>query len=166
MVPAEENAATIRLGIEQMFNQGNLAMAETRFAEDIVLHSPAQDEPMRGRETLKDFIRKLRTAFPDLHMTVEDCIAHGDRVVTRCITRGTQRGDYFGTPPTNRRVAITEVQIYRIEDGQIVEMWLVFNVLGVLQQLGMIPAGGFPAPLLALLAWFQRRGVRKAAGRR
>ena len=162
----EENAATIRQGIEEMFNRGDLAIADVRFAEDIILHSPAQDTPMRGRETLKGFIRRLRTAFPDMHVTIEDTIAVGERVVTRCTTRGTHRGDYFGTPPTNRRVAISEVQIYRVVDGQIVEMWLVFNVLGVLQQMGMIPAGGFPAPLLAILAWFQRRGARRAAGRR
>lgn len=161
----EENASTIREGIEAMFNRGDFAVADVRFADEIVLHSPAQDEPMRGRETLKGFIRTLRAAFPDLQVTVEDTIAQGDRVVTRCTTRGTHRGDYFGTPPTNRRVAISEVQIYRVVDGQIVEMWLVFNVLGVLQQMGMIPAGGFPAPLLALLAWFQRRGARKAVGR-
>ena len=81
-------------------------MAETHFAPDIILHSPAQDAPMRGRETMKGFIRKLRIAFPDLQVTVEDTIVEGDRVVTRCTTRGTQRGDYFGTPPTNRQVTI------------------------------------------------------------
>ncbi len=162
---AEENAAAIREGIEAMFNRGDLALADIRFAEDIVLHSPAQEAPMRGRETLKGFIRALRAAFPDLQVTVEETIAQGDRVVTRCTTRGTHRGDYFGTPPTHRRVAIGEVQIYRVADGRIVEMWLVFNVLGVLQQMGMIPAGGFPKPLLALLAWSQRRGARRAAGR-
>ena len=163
---AEVNAGYIRHGIEEIFNKGNLAVADERFADDIVLHSPAQAEPMRGRETLKEFVVKLRRAFPDLRITVEDCVAAGDRVVTRCTTRGTQTGDYFGVPPTNRAVTMSEVQIYRVIDGKIVELWLEFNVLGVLQQLGMIPAGGFPPPLMALLAWRQRRGARKAAPRR
>lgn len=159
---AEENAGYIRHGIAEMFNKGNLAVGDVRFADDILLHSPASEQPLRGRETVKGFIRQIRSAFPDLNVTVEDLIASGDRVVTRCTTRGTQRGDYFGTPPTNRRVEISEVQIYRIVDGQIQELWLVFNVLGVLQQLGMIPARGFPKPLLQILASVQRRKVSGA----
>jgi steroid delta-isomerase-like uncharacterized protein len=158
---AEENAAYIRHGIEEIFNRRNMTIADERFAEDIVLHSPAQDEPLRGRETLKEFIGKLHTAFPDMHVTLEDLVTAGDRVVTRCTTRGTQDGEYFGTPATGNSVIVNEVQIYRVVDGKIVELWLVFNVLGVLQQLGVIPAKGLPRPLLELICWGQRRASRK-----
>jgi len=157
----EENAGYIRHGIEEIFNRRNFAVADERFADDVVLHSPAQDEPVKGRENLKGFIRKIHTAFSDLHVTVEDLVAAGDRVVTRCTTRGTHDGDYFGTPPTGHPVTVSEVQIYRVVDGRIVELWLVFNVLGVLQQIRLIPAGGLPLALLRVLCWVQRRSTKK-----
>ncbi len=161
MSTSEENAGYIRHGIEEIFNRRNMAIADERFADGIVLHSPSQREPMQGRAILKGFIQKLHTAFPDMHVTVDDLVAAGDRVVTRCTTRGTQDGDYFGTPPTGNSVTVSEVQIYRVVDGQIVELWLVFNVLDVLQQLGVIPPNGLPRPLLELICWGQRRGSRK-----
>ena len=161
MSTTEENAGYIRHGIEEIFNRRNMAVADERFAEDIVLHSPAQREPMRGRATLKGFIGKLHTAFPDMRVTLEDLVAAGDRVVTRCTTRGTQDGDYFGTPPTGNPVTMSEVQIYRVVDGRIVELWLFFNVLDVLVQLGVIPPKGLPRPVLELICWGQRRASRK-----
>jgi len=161
----EENAGYIRHGIEEIFNRRNMAVADQRFADDIVLHSPAQDEPVRGRENLKSFIRQLHTAFPDMHVTVEDLVAAGDRVVTRCTTRGTQDGEYFGTPPTGHAVTVNEVQIYRVVDGRIVELWLVFNVLGVLQQLRLIPPKGLPRPVMEVMCWVQRRATAKKRAR-
>ena len=151
------NAEYIRHGIEHLFNRGDLTVADERFAADILLHSPASEEPVRGRDAVVDFIVKLRVAFPDLHMVIEDLVAADDRIVTRCTTRGTHLGDYFGVPPTGHQVEITEVQIFRIEDTRIEELWLVFDVLGVLQQLHMIPAGGLPGPAMAGLAWVHRR---------
>ncbi len=157
----EENAAYIRHGIEEMFNHGRFAVADERFADRIALHSPASEEPVVGRAEVVGFIRKLRTAFPDLHIVIEDLIADGDRVVTRCTTTGTHLGDYFGVPPTSRRVRMAEVQIFRVEDTRIQELWLTFNVLGVLQQMGMVPAGGLPPPVMKVLAYVQRQLVQR-----
>jgi steroid delta-isomerase-like uncharacterized protein len=159
-----QNAEYIRHGLEHLFNRGDLTVADERFAEDILLHSPASDEPVRGRVAVVDFVVQLRLAFPDLRLVIEDLVAADDRVVTRCTTTGTHLGDYFGVPPTGRRVEITEVQIFRIEDTRIQELWLVFDVLGVLQQLHMIPAGGLPGPVMAGLAWVQRRRTRRRHG--
>lgn len=155
-----QNIEFIRHGVEHLFNRGDLTVADDRFADGIELHSPASADPVRGRENVVEFIVKLRVAFPDLHVTIEDLIADDDRVVTRCRTTGTQLGDYFGVPPTHRRVVIDEIQIFRIQDTQIQELWLSFNVLGVLQQLGMVPPGGPPAPVMRLLAWVQRRKAK------
>ncbi|CAN5628949.1 ester cyclase [soil metagenome] len=160
---AADNEAAIRHGIEQIFNLGNLAVLDERCTPDVVVHSPAQAEPMHGRATLEEFVLRLRTAFPDLHVAIDDLVADDRTVVTRCTTRGTQDGDYFGVPPTGSRVRMTEVQIFRIADGRIVELWLVFNVLDVLQQLGVVPAGGLPRPLLLLLARLRRRRNRRRA---
>jgi steroid delta-isomerase-like uncharacterized protein len=160
---AKANAEYIRHGIEHIFNRGDLTIADERFADDILLHSPASDEPVRGRAAVVDFVVRIRVAFPDLHMTIEDLVAVDDRVVTRCTTTGTHRGDYFGVPPTHQQVKISEVQIFRVVDTRITELWLTFNVLGVLQQIGMIPGGGLPPPVMAVMAAIQRR---KARGRR
>ena len=111
------------------------------------------------------FIRQLRTAFPDLHLVVSDLIAEGDRVVTRCTTSGTHLGDYFGVPPTGRHVVISEVQVFRITDTRIQELWLTFNVLGLLGQIGMIPAGGLPQPLVAVIAQVHRMLQRRKGTR-
>ncbi|HUG83872.1 MAG TPA: ester cyclase [Euzebya sp.] len=158
-----ENSAYIRHGIEQLFNRGNLTVADERFADDIRLHSPASAEPIVGRDQVVEFIVALRVAFPDLHVEIEDLIAADDRVVTRCTTTGTHLGDYFGTPPTGHRVRINEVQIFRITDTRLVDLWLTFDVLGVLVQMGLIPASGMPAPVMHLLAWLQRRKTARGA---
>lgn len=158
---ATRNAELIRHGIEHLFNRGDLTVADERFADHILLHSPASAAPARGRSAVVDFIVKLRIAFPDLHVEIVDLVADHDRVVTRCATTGTHLGDYFGVPPTGHRVEITEVHLFRIEDARLEELWLVFDVLGVLQQMHMVPAGGLPGPVMGALAWAQRRRNRR-----
>jgi predicted ester cyclase len=84
-----------------------------------------------------------RTAFPDYSCIVDDQIAEGDKVVTRWTARGTQRGALLGIPPTGKQVSLPGVVIDRIAHGQLVETWLQADVLGMLQQLGVVqaPAG-------------------------
>ena len=78
-------------------------------------------------------------AFPDLHLTVEDMIAEGDKVVTRFTSRGTQTGAFMGIPPTGKQVTVSSIVIARIADGKIVEEWGLDDQMGMLQQLGVIP---------------------------
>jgi predicted ester cyclase len=73
--------------------------------------------------------------------TIEDVIAEGDKVVARWTSRGTQRGEFFGIPPTNKQGTATGIDMLRIADGKFVEHWLVFDQFGLLQQLGVIPTG-------------------------
>jgi predicted ester cyclase len=82
------------------------------------------------------------TAFPDLHFTVEDIIAEGDKVVTRLTCRGTQQGAFMGIPPTGKQATVTAIDINRFAGGKSVEHWLNMDTLGLLQQLGVIPAPG------------------------
>ena len=82
------------------------------------------------------------TAFPDLHFTVEDLIAEGDKVVARLTVRGTQQGAFMGIPPTGKHVTVTGIDINRLAGGKSVEHWLNMDTLGLLQQLGVIPAPG------------------------
>jgi steroid delta-isomerase-like uncharacterized protein len=89
---------------------------------------------------LKGAVQLFRTAFPDLHFTIEDEIAEGDTVVSRWTARGTHRGEFMGTPPTGRTIAVTGMDILHFVDGRIRENWAAFDALGLLQQLGAIPA--------------------------
>ncbi len=133
---AEEHTAIIRRWFEEGINQGNLAVVDELFASDFVFHEPAGD--VRGREALKRAVPGFRTAFPDMHITIEDQIVTGDKVVTRWTTVGTHQGAFMGIAPTGKRVTLTGIYIYRLAEGKIVELWTSRDDLGFLQQLGVI----------------------------
>ena len=136
-----ENKAILRRFFEDLFNTGNLAVADEIVATDYLNHNAAPGETP-GREGLKQFVAAVRTAFPDLHFTVEDQIAEGDKVVTRFTGRGTHRGEFMGIPPTGKAFAISGIGLYRLADGKIVEDRVQEDTLGMLQQLGAIPSPG------------------------
>ncbi len=131
----EENKALARHSWELLENQDIL---EEAYAADLVWHEPDQD--VRGLEEAKQFVGMYKTAFPDLHATVEDVIAEGDKVVTRWTVRGTHQGEIeeFG-PPTGRQIEIEGITIHRIEGGKIVEEWERYDILSIMQQLGLAP---------------------------
>jgi steroid delta-isomerase-like uncharacterized protein len=93
-----------------------------------------------GAEALKEVWRILLRAFPDLHVSVEDVIAEGDKVVARNTVTGTQNGEYMGRPPSGKPVTYNEIFIFRFVDGRIAETWGVVDVLSQLRQLGVAPA--------------------------
>ena len=82
---------------------------------------------------------RLRQAFPDLQVTVEDVIAEGDKVVARNTVTGTHQGEYLGLPPTGRSIAYNEIFIFRFANGRIAETWGVVDVFSQLRQLGGFP---------------------------
>ena len=82
------------------------------------------------------------TAFPDVHFTIEDQVAEADKVVTRWTWRGTHQGPFQGIPPTGKHVMVTGVGINRFANGKVVENWTNMDILGLLQQLGVVPAPG------------------------
>jgi len=90
-------------------------------------------------KTLKILISEAN-AFPDLHYTIEDMIAEGDKVVVRLTFSGTHRGEFMGVAPTNKRVTTTAIFIQRIVSGKLVEEWSNADLLGFFQQLGVIPS--------------------------
>lgn len=81
-----------------------------------------------------------RAAFPDLRFTMEDVIAEGDMVTVHLVARGTHRGELFGVPPTGGQVTVEAMERYRIADGRVAEQWVVMDALGLMQQIGAIPA--------------------------
>ena len=100
---------------------------------------PGAPEPL-NLESFSHMFRALLTAFPGGKSTIEDLVAEGDKVVSRLTFRGTQTGDLMGIPPTGKTVTISETIIDRFADGKIVESWRLFDQMGMMQQLGVIPS--------------------------
>lgn len=138
---AAEHKALIQRSYEQMFNRGELAGAEEFVSAAFVNHEAPPDAP-QGPAGLRWTVTMLRTAFPDLHFTLEELIAEDDTVVVRTTMRGTQRGAFMGIPPTNRPIVQAQIHIMRFVDGKAVEHRAVRDDLGMLQQLGVIPPRG------------------------
>ena len=110
-------------------------------APNYVRHDPNTPE-VRGAEAEKQLITMVLAAFPDIHFTIENLVAGGDTVAGRYTLRGTHNGEWLGIPPTHKAVTLTVMEIYRIADGKIAEQWVILDALGMLQQLGVIPAPG------------------------
>jgi steroid delta-isomerase-like uncharacterized protein len=123
---------------DELFNRGDLSVADELVASDYVNHNPVPGETP-GREGLKAFVAYLRATFPDLHITIEDLISAEDKVVTRMSITGTQQGEFAGVPATGKTVQVGGINIHRLRDGQIQEAWLNWDALGMMQQLGVIP---------------------------
>jgi steroid delta-isomerase-like uncharacterized protein len=119
-----------------------LDAADDIYAPDVVAHDPNSPEEINGPEGVKHFASAFRSAFPDGQSTVEDQIAEGDKVVTRYTFSGTHQGEFMGIPPTGNRVQMTGVYVSRISGEKIVEEWNNYDLLGLMQQLGVIPAPG------------------------
>ncbi len=137
---SQQNAMLVRRAIEEIWNRGNYAALNDFVAADIVVHAATPGEEIHGPEGIKRFYGMLRTAFPDLRFTVEDQIAEGDRVVTRWTATGTHDGEFQGIPPTGKQVRLTGIDIDRLADGKVVECWPEVNEVGLLRQLGALPA--------------------------
>lgn len=138
----EENKALVRRQFEAIWDGGNLAVIDELYAPNYVNHDPANPEQAGGPGGFKQRVSLYRTAFPDLHLTIEDQVAEGDKVVTRWTASGTHKGDLMGTPPTGKSASVTGMLISRIEGGKFVEEWVNWDTLGLLQQVGAIPAPG------------------------
>ena len=136
----EENKAIERRFWEEIYNGRNVDLIDELFATNYVLHgSGGQDLNAEGT---KQMLSMYFNAFPDLHGTIEDLFAAGDRVATRSIMRGTHRGEMMGIPPTEKSIAVALLSIDRIVDGKFVESWHLTDQVLMLQQLGVMPPLG------------------------
>jgi len=136
----EENRTVLRRIIEEAFNRGQIGVYDELVTPDAVDHAPPPGFSVGGPEAYKQFTAALRSAFPDLHYGIEQLIAEGDFAVSHTRNSGTHRGEIMGIPATGRRVEWTETHIVRVQNGKIVEHWGNFDALGMLQQLGAVPA--------------------------
>jgi steroid delta-isomerase-like uncharacterized protein len=134
---SEENKAVVRRWVEA-FNEGNIDAVDELLTDSYVRHDPNSPE-VRGPEEEKQLIAMYRSAFPDLHFTLEDMVAEDDRVTTRLGISATHKGELLGIPPTENRLSFTAMELYRLKEGKIDEQWVNVDTLGMMQQLGAIP---------------------------
>jgi predicted ester cyclase len=135
----EDNKALYRRWFEEVVSAGNLTVADELLAPNYVLHFPGMPGPV-DHEGHKNLVRMFQAAFPDWRETVEDVIAEGDKVVIRVTGTGTHEGEFQGIPPSHARVTATGIGIGRIQNSRIAEAWAAYDALGLMQQLGVIPA--------------------------
>ena len=125
----------------EVLNQGKYELIDEIYAPDFVEHYEQPGVPPT-REGFKQFAMAYRSAFPDLHYTVEDAIEAGDRIVHRLSASGTMKGDFLGMPATGKHATWSEIHIGRVSDGRLVEHWGLVDQLGIFVQLGIVPAPG------------------------
>jgi len=123
------------------FNAGDLRALDVLLSDKFVEHEDTPGIPP-NKEGLKQFVVMLHQAFPDVVFEVADSAADQDKVWTRVVVTGTQRGSYFGIPPTGRKIRIEVFDICRIARDQIVEHWGLSDQMGVMRQLGVLPSPG------------------------
>jgi steroid delta-isomerase-like uncharacterized protein len=136
----KENARGSKRIIEEVFGGGNYEIANELVAAEAVGRDPALPAPVEGPAGLIEAARGYRESFPDLRLTVNQSIAEGDHVATRWTAVGTHKGDLFGIAPTGKQATVTGITIDRWSDGKIVESWTNWDTMGLLQQLGAVPA--------------------------
>ena len=134
-----DNKAVIRSFVEDVINQGQLERANDLVIEDFVELDPLPGQ-QQGREGLKEVIGAMRAAFPDIHWVLDEMIAEDDKVVSRFTWTGTHRGSFLGITPTGRKVTVKGVVIDRLEASQMADSRILMDTMGMMQQLGVIPA--------------------------
>ncbi|MGE5378654.1 MAG: ester cyclase [Bacteroidota bacterium] len=135
----EQNKSIVRRWVEEGWNKGNAALIDQLFTPDFYQHETGP-ETVTSSEALKQFHAGYLAAIPDLQFTVDDLVAEGDRVAWRFQATGHQNGPLMGVPASGKAVAVTGIIIFRFEGSRIAEAWLNLDVLGLLQQVGIIPA--------------------------
>lgn len=135
----EANIATVRKFFEVGPSKGDIAAADALLAPNFSLHVPL---PVAGPgiDAINNVIVTCREAFHGLHVTIDDMTADGDKVTARFTARGVHKGAFMGLPPTGKGIVMTGIEIFRLENGKIAELWGEANLMGLMQQLGILSA--------------------------
>ncbi len=139
----EENKAKSRRFFETVGDASDVETGKELLVPEYRHHDPQMPPFMKeSRDAYLSHLPMYRASFPDLTCSVDDMIAEGDKVVTRWTIRGTHQGDLMGIPPTGKRIEVSGITMHPFVDGKIVEGWTNVDMLGMLQQLGVVPAPG------------------------
>lgn len=136
----EKQEGIVRRLFDEVWSKGRLDTIDEFVTKDIVGHDPMN--PVKGSGSLRDVVKKYRTAFPDLHLDIQDLLSAGDKVVVRWRATGTHRGPLESLPATGRQATITGTSIYRFSRERICESFDQWDALGLMQQLGAVTMPG------------------------
>ena len=137
----EDHAAVVRRFATEVISQGHLDRAAQFVWEDVVEQVPLPGQGP-GLEGLKDILRGMRAAFPDLNFSIEEQISEADKVASRFEWTGTHHGAFLGVPATGRQVRVWGIVIDRFEEGRIKDTRIIMDILGLMVQLGVLPPPG------------------------
>ena len=140
----EDNKRLVRGALVEIYERGDLELANELVHPDFEDHEPAHPEHPTGPESVQQTVRGLRDAFGDLRFEIEDEIAERDRVVQRVTMSGRHTGPLMGREPTGRKFAVRHTYIWRVAGGRIVEHWGSRDDIGLLAQLGLLSFGDEP----------------------
>jgi steroid delta-isomerase-like uncharacterized protein len=135
----KKNKDFIQAFNEDFWNKQNIAAFEKYFTGDFISHYPEGD--MNGEQVI-GLCKAYFSAFPDLHITIDDLIAEGDKVVKVWTAHSTHKGELMGIPATGKAIVVKGMEVFRIVDGKIAENWVIMDNMGMMQQLGVIPPMG------------------------
>lgn len=138
-----ENKAIVRRWFEEVISQGKVELVDLicmQCSPAFVVIQGVANPPPQGLDGVKQLIGAFRTAFPDMKFIVEDQIAEDDQVATRLTIRGTHLGDFMGIPASGKQVEVSAVSIWHVAEGKLINEWVNWDSLGMMQQLGVIPA--------------------------
>ena len=136
----EQNKAVVRRIYEELWDGRKLEVADEIIAEGGVNYDTGLVPGPFGPEEMKGTVRMVTAAFPDNRHEVEDIFAEGDQVMARVTLTGTHEGNFMGIPPTNKDVVMGGITILRLRDGRFIERWQNADLMGLMTQLGAIPA--------------------------
>jgi steroid delta-isomerase-like uncharacterized protein len=137
MTVKDTNKQRIRMLFEEVLNHGSVGLLDDLISGDYIDHNPVPGQGP-GAEGIRNKLKGLREAFPDIRFLLEDLVAENDLVAARYHWKATQTGPFMGLPPTGNQVDVKGMDFYRIRDGKLVEHWDSVDQLGLMQQLGLI----------------------------
>jgi steroid delta-isomerase-like uncharacterized protein len=136
----EQNKETIRRHVEEIFNKGKLAVADEIISPDYVYHGPIGE--YKGLDGFKQMVTMVLKIFPDIHYTIDDMVAEGDKIAIRYTMTGTFQGEFMGIPPTGKRIKMAQAFFYRFKNGKEIEALPFSDNLDMYRQMGIpIPPG-------------------------
>ena len=140
----DEPKQLINRFVEELWNERRLEVADAIFDKDCVTHQLRSGVPVeavpRGPQAIKEHVAGWIASFPDLRFSIEQMLSEGDRVVTQLLMEGTHQGAWLGIPASGKKMQIRMFTVHRVEQGKIVEDWVLVESLGLFQQLGVVPS--------------------------
>jgi steroid delta-isomerase-like uncharacterized protein len=139
---SDTNKNVFRRLFEEVWNKGNTQVADELFTSNYTHHDPSTPDVGRGPESEKKRATLYRSAFPDVRLTIDDIISEGETVTARWSCRGTHKGELNGIAPTGKQFTISGISIARFVNGKMMEGYVNWDALGLMQQLGVVPELG------------------------